>query len=102
MKNRLTSAEVLDLLATVQDPELGLNLVDLGLVFQLDVSDALIDVRLLFTAQACPLRQLIVQACQDLLTAQAAQEVRIAIEEEVPWTPDRLTPDGREALGYRP
>jgi len=88
------------LLASVQDPELGLNIVDLGLVYQLDVSDLLIDVRLLFTAQACPLRQLIVQGCYDLLTSQATQEVRIAIEEEVPWTPDRLTPDGREALGY--
>ena len=58
MKNVLTSAEIMSLLATVQDPELGVGITDLGLVYRLDVTDARIDLQLLFTAQACPLRQL--------------------------------------------
>ncbi len=101
MKTPLTENQVTELLATIQDPELGLNIVDLGLVYRLEVTPELIELRLLFTAQACPLRQLILQWCDDLLTARATQAVRISIEEDTPWTPDRLTPDGREALGYR-
>ena len=100
MNTILSRDEILALLATVEDPEIGLNIVDLGLVYALDVSDARIALRLLFTAQACPLRQLIGQWTSDLLTARAAQTVAIAIEEEAVWTPDRLTPAGREALGY--
>ena len=101
MNNVLTSAEVMHLLATVQDPEIGLSITDLGLVYRLEVTDARIDLELIFTAQACPLRQLIVQWVRDVLEAHAAQPVHLAVEEDVPWTPDRLTPDGRAALGYR-
>jgi metal-sulfur cluster biosynthetic enzyme len=100
MKTILPRDEILALLSTVQDPEIGLNIVDLGLVQALDVSETRIALRLLFTAQACPLRQLIVQWAGDLLTARAVQAVDITIEDEVVWTPDRLTPAGREALGY--
>ena len=101
MKTPLTAPEVTELLATIHDPEIGLNIVDLGLVYRLEVTAEAIDLRLLFTAQACPLRQLIMQWCEELLTARAAQPVRVSVEEETPWTPDRLTPNGREALGYR-
>lgn len=101
MKTSLTVTEVTELLATIYDPEMGLNIVDLGLVYRLEVTPEAIDLRLLFTAQACPLRQLIVQWCDELLTAHATQAVRLSVEEETSWTPERLSPDGREALGYR-
>lgn len=100
MKTTLTRDKIMTLLTSIQDPEIGLNIVDLGLIDRLEVTDAVIDLSLIFTAQACPLRQLIVRWVDDLLTSRSTQSVRIAVEETVSWTPERLTAHGREALGY--
>ncbi len=97
-----TEADVLEALRDVIDPELGINIVDLGLVYgiNLDGSDLVIDMTL--TSAACPLT--------DVLEDQASQSLEGLVSSMrinwvwlPPWGPERITPDGREmlqALGF--
>ena len=96
----------------VVDPELGVNVVDLGLVYGLDVVDdsdnqvAVIDMTL--TSAACPLTDVIEDQARQALTGGPGpglvDDIRINWVWMPPWGPDKITDDGREqlrALGFR-
>ncbi len=96
-------ADVEEALRDVVDPELGINVVDLGLVYGITVdpqNHAVVDMTL--TSAACPLTDVIedqvYQALEDLCT-----DARINWVWMPPWGPDKITDDGREqlrALGF--
>jgi metal-sulfur cluster biosynthetic enzyme len=97
----------------VVDPELGVNVVDLGLVYGLDVDEsnpgssvAIIDMTL--TSAACPLTDVIEDQARQALTGGPGpglvDDIRINWVWMPPWGPDKITDDGREqlrALGFR-
>ncbi|MDC6705863.1 metal-sulfur cluster assembly factor [Leclercia adecarboxylata] len=95
--SELTVAEVEEALRDVIDPELGVNIVDLGLLYgiTLDGNSVIIDMTL--TSAACPLTDVIedqaVQALEGLVT-----EVRINWVWLPPWGPEKITASGREQL----
>ena len=89
----------------VVDPELGVNVVDLGLVYGIDVDDsnvAILDMTL--TSAACPLTDVIEdQSRTALVGAGLVDEIKINWVWNPPWGPDKITEDGREqlrALGF--
>lgn len=94
----------------VVDPELGINVVDLGLVYDMRVDDAdgarVITVDMTLTSAACPLTDVIEDQTQSALTGgptPLATEVKINWVWMPPWGPDKITEDGREqlrALGF--
>jgi metal-sulfur cluster biosynthetic enzyme len=87
----------------VVDPELGINVVDLGLVYGLDVDDegvAVIDMTL--TSAACPLTDVIEDQTRTALDG-LVEDFRINWVWMPPWGPDKITDEGREqlrALGF--
>ncbi|GAA1831325.1 metal-sulfur cluster assembly factor [Pseudonocardia ailaonensis] len=92
----------------VVDPELGINVVDLGLVYGLKVEDkkAIIDMTL--TSAACPLTDVIEEQARSALTGPSngnlVDEIAINWVWMPPWGPEKITEDGREqlrALGFR-
>ena len=95
--------DLLEALRDVVDPELGVNVVDLGLVYGVTVSDdrvATIDMTL--TSAACPLTDVIEDQAQSALDGLVA-DFRINWVWLPPWGPDKITEDGREqlrALGF--
>lgn len=93
------TAAVWDCLREVLDPEIPISLVDLGLVYGLEVRGGTALVRLTFTATACPCMEFIREDVQDRLLAEAWLD-RVEIEEvwDPPWTTDRITPEGRAEL----
>jgi metal-sulfur cluster biosynthetic enzyme len=83
----------------VNDPELPVNLVDLGLVYGLDVEDGVARVRLTFTATACPCMEFIREDLGDRLRSETwIRSVEIEEVWDPPWTNDRITPEGRRQL----
>lgn len=93
-------AQILECLKEVTDPELGVNVVDLGLVYGITVSqenDVTIDMTL--TTPACPLTDQIEWGAQAAL-ADVAKSVTVNWVWLPPWTLDRITEDGREQLRY--
>ena len=86
-------------LAEVQDPEMPVNLVDLGVVYGIAENDGVVDVDLTFTAMGCPASDFILEDVRErLLREPGVSDVRINVVWNPPWTAARLTPEGRDAL----
>lgn len=86
-------------LREVRDPELPVSLVDLGLVYDIRLDGTVVEVDLTFTATACPCMDFIRADIEErLLKEPAITAVRIREVWDPPWTVERLTPEGREAL----
>jgi metal-sulfur cluster biosynthetic enzyme len=94
MSERLWAA-----LSEVQDPEMPVNLVDLGVIYGIVESDGVVDVDLTFTAMGCPASDFILDDVRErLLREEGVREVRINVVWSPPWTAARLTQAGRDAL----
>jgi metal-sulfur cluster biosynthetic enzyme len=97
----VSSQRVLAALREVIDPEVGVNIVDLGLVVAMEATERRVEVALTMTSPACPLGEGIVLDAEDRLRALAGvEEVRVRLAWETPWGPERMTPAARRLLGW--
>jgi metal-sulfur cluster biosynthetic enzyme len=89
--------EVLDCLLEVMDPEVGLSVVDLGLVYRATQGDDGIAVALTLTTRACPLGEMIVEDARERLARRFQDVPRVAVSLvwSPPWNPDRISSSGR-------
>jgi metal-sulfur cluster biosynthetic enzyme len=94
MNERLWTA-----LSQVQDPEMPVNLVDLGVIYAIAERDGVVEVDLTFTAMGCPASEFILEDVRErLLREPGVTEVRIKVVWDPPWTVARMTEAGRDAL----
>ncbi|WP_312895201.1 metal-sulfur cluster assembly factor [Microvirga sp.] len=103
-KTQALDPDILDCLLEVMDPEVGLSVVDLGLVYQATRSDDGIEVALTLTTRACPLGGMIVEDARERLSGRFhdVPKVVVSLVWNPPWTPDRITGRGLELLGHPP
>ena len=86
-------------LSEVQDPEMPVNLVDLGVIYGIAEHDGVVDVDLTFTAMGCPASEFILDDVRErLLREDGVSDVRINVVWNPPWTAARITQAGRDAL----
>ncbi|MGE5589609.1 MAG: metal-sulfur cluster assembly factor [Bacillota bacterium] len=99
----VTQEQVLEKLKTVYDPEVGVNIVDLGLIYNVDIDEAgLVRVEMTLTTPGCPLHETLnVAIDRALKTLPGVNLVQVELVWDPPWTPDRITSEGRAALGHR-
>ena len=91
-------------LRQVNDPELFINVVDLGLIYEVAVtpSDEKCDVqvKMTMTSPACPAGPELVQEVKEVLRAlEEVNQVKVEVVLSPPWTPDRMTEEARDELG---
>jgi probable FeS assembly SUF system protein SufT len=96
--------QVWDQLKTCYDPEIPVNIVDLGLVYDMRVEPGAggsrIEVRMTLTAQGCGMGTMIASdARQKLLGLPGVEEANVEIVWDPPWNPQMISPEGRERLG---
>ncbi|HKF74621.1 MAG TPA: metal-sulfur cluster assembly factor [Candidatus Dormibacteraeota bacterium] len=93
------SDQLLDALRDVQDPEMPVNIVDLGIVYGVRREGPRVTVDLTFTAMGCPAADFILEDVRDRLQREpGVEEVSINIVWDPPWSAARLTRAGRDAL----
>jgi metal-sulfur cluster biosynthetic enzyme len=98
----LTVEDVTEAMKDVVDPELGINVVDLGLVYGVHVDDKDVVLDMTLTSAACPLTDVITDQTEQALEG-LVNRVDINWVWMPPWGPDKITDDGREmlrALGF--
>jgi metal-sulfur cluster biosynthetic enzyme len=90
---------LLEALREVQDPEMPVNVVDLGLIYAVREEEGLASVDLTFTAMGCPASDFILEDVRErLLREPGISEVAINVVWDPPWTAARMTAAGRDAL----
>jgi metal-sulfur cluster biosynthetic enzyme len=91
---------VLEALKNVYDPELGLNIVDLGLVYEVETTpEGDVDIRYTLTTMGCPIGPMIEDQMRALLTEIGIHEVRPEMVIRPPWTPEMMSDEAKAALG---
>lgn len=91
---------LLDALKQVVDPELMINVVDLGLVYAIEQDDRKVTVEMTLTSPACPAGpQILQQSKMALERLDDVDEAEIKLVMAPPWTPDRMTDEARDHLG---
>ena len=93
---------VRDALRQVDDPEAGMNIVDLGLVYGVAVAADAVQVDLTMTSAACPLADLIVERVRSAIDAIVPEgtAVEVRLVWDPPWTPDRMSEIARQHFGW--
>jgi metal-sulfur cluster biosynthetic enzyme len=97
-----SQTQYIDALRQVIDPELMINIVDLGLVYEVspDPDAKKVEIEMTLTSPACPAGpQIMQQAKMALERLAAVDEAHIKLVMSPPWSPDRMTDDARDQLG---
>jgi metal-sulfur cluster biosynthetic enzyme len=91
-------------LRAVEDPEAGMNIVDLGLVYAIAVTPQSVKVEMTMTSPACPMGAYLVDEVEAALRAAAppGMPVRVELVWEPPWSPERMSPEARRHFGWTP
>ena len=94
--------KIREALCTVDDPEVGMNIVDLGLVYRIDIAPELVRIELTMTTPACPLGDLISENAHRAVRAALPEgaAVEVALVWDPPWTPDMMSESARQTFGW--
>ena len=97
----VTEDQAREALKRIEDPEVGLNIVDLGLGYDIDIDGSTVNVKMTLTSPGCPVGpQLLGGAKLVLMELDEVEEANIELVWEPYWSPDRVNPEYREILGF--
>ncbi len=93
--------EVLDALRVVEDPELGMDVVELGLVYDAEIEGEKVKVTYSLTSLGCPVGPMIEQQIHEVVESiPGVTEVETELTWDPPWTPERMSDDAKFILGF--
>ena len=93
-------ARVMEGLKEVHDPELGINIVDLGLVYDVSIDDDTVHVTYTLTTMGCPIGPLIEEQIRRMIEPiEGVDQVDAEMVLSPPWTPDKMSEEAKAALG---
>ena len=96
-----TREQVFDALRAVEDPELGMDIVELGLLYEAEIDNSHVKVTYSLTSMGCPvgplIEQQIVETVKDM---DGVEDVEPDLTWDPPWTPERMSDDAKFILGF--
>ncbi|MCA1832831.1 MAG: metal-sulfur cluster assembly factor [Actinomycetota bacterium] len=96
-----TEDDVREALKVVIDPEIGINIVDLGLVYDITVDEGQVNVTFTLTTMGCPIGPMIEQQMQQVLsTLPGVEAINPQMVFRPAWTPEMMSEEAKAALGY--
>lgn len=101
-EGEITPDEVVQSLKLVLDPEVGINIVDLGLIYGVTVRGTDVHIEMTLTTPGCPLHATIEQAVRRVLETRHpdVRDIEVELVWEPAWDVDKITPEGRAELGW--
>ncbi len=99
----VTQQDVFKAVEAVIDPELGLNVVELGLIYDVQVNEQNeVSVKMTLSARGCPLHTSITNGVENVIKRmEGVNGVRVEVVWDPPWTPDRIAPETKKRMGFR-
>lgn len=93
---------IVDVLSQVIDPEVGENIVDLGLVYGIEVNQNIASINLTLTSSACPMGEMLLDDIHEALTKKLPSEMEFDIHLvwEPAWDPDMMSVEAKQRLGW--
>lgn len=96
----VNESQVMNALRTVIDPEIGLNIVELGLVYDVIIEEAMITVTMTLTTPGCPMHSSITGWVENQVKSiEPGYEVFVNLVWEPAWTPDKMSDEAKQLLG---
>ena len=96
-----TEEDITEALSNVIDPELGLDFVELGLVYDVAIDGGKVDITFTLTTPACPIGPQVSEQMQEFVgEIEGVEEVIPTMVFSPPWSPDKMSEDAKFALGY--
>lgn len=96
----VTEKDVRKALKNVKDPELGLDLVVLGLIYEIEIDDTAVKATMSLTSPMCPVAgQIVEDVKQTIESMDGVESVEVELTFDPPWTADRINPLIRSSLG---
>ena len=95
-----TQEEVIEIIKDCYDPEIPINIYDLGLIYEIDAKPESVGVKMTLTTQGCPAAQTLPeQVRQKISSTLGITQVNVELTFNPPWSPERISPEGRKKLG---
>src|SRR5437667_372365 len=95
----LSEAQVVGAIRECFDPEIPLNIYDLGLIYGIDIDQSAIAVKMTLTSEGCPSARTIPEDVRRKIAALGQPNVTVDVVWDPPWHPSRISPDGKQKLG---
>ncbi|MDX6438501.1 MAG: hypothetical protein QOF45_1084 [Gaiellaceae bacterium] len=96
-----TREEIVEALHTVEDPELGMDIVELGLFYDVEIEGPKVKVIHTLTSMGCPAGQMIQENIHEATSSvEGVEEVEVELTFDPPWTPDKMSDDAKFILGF--
>jgi metal-sulfur cluster biosynthetic enzyme len=97
----VTVEQIYEVLKECYDPEIPVNIVDLGLIYDVQITDGKVEVKMTLTTPGCGMGQYIAgQAQSKILELNGVEEANVEIVWDPPWDPSRITPEGKKKIGW--
>jgi len=97
----VTEAQVYDALKQCYDPEIPVNVVDLGLIYDVKIIDSWVGVKMTLTTPGCGMSGMIAQDVKNrVMRLPGVKEADVRIVWEPAWTPERMSPEAKKRLGF--
>jgi len=98
----LTDELVLEQLRQVIDPEIGINIVDLGLIYRIAFADGRLTVTMTLTTPGCPMHDSIAEGVRNVLSGlEGVTDVDVQVVWDPPWHPSMMSEEARQLTGTR-
>jgi len=95
----ITEERIYQALSTVRDPELPLNIVDLGLIYDVSIENDAVNVKMTLTTPGCPMHSTIKAEAEEALgKLPGIQSVKVEIVWDPPWNPDMMSEEAKRML----
>ncbi|MEM5875042.1 MAG: metal-sulfur cluster assembly factor [Candidatus Aenigmatarchaeota archaeon] len=91
--------DLLKVLENVIDPEIGINIVDLGLIYDIKVEKDSVKIKMGLTSPFCPLANYLVEMVKNAVKNSGIKNVDVELVLNPPWTPERMSKKARKILG---
>lgn len=94
--------EVMEKLRTIDDPEIGVSIVDMGFIYSVDIDGGEVEIEMTLTTPGCPMHSMFVGQVKDRVSEiEGVEDVSVELVFDPPWSPERMSDEAKEKLGMK-